>query len=193
MGTGRSGPGVWASRFLIRRRASWKNLFWRAARFFRIVALTRKPPCFGIVRTCSHLHYSRNLRSFRVFPRNPARRAIYHAWFRTNDTGNGRKPSHPPRPPSTPRHDHLGFSTSARNCRVSDFATDKPTPAPSTGHADGRASTIQPPLPLCSLRVGTASKRAKGRPRLDQRTASKRAKVIGGFARFARSLATLRG
>src|SRR3954447_21741916 len=83
MGTGRSGPGGLASRFLIRRRASWKDLFWRAARFFRIVALTRKPPCFGIVRTCSHLHYSRNLRGFRVFLRNPARRTIYHAWFRS--------------------------------------------------------------------------------------------------------------
>src|SRR5258707_10001846 len=67
MGTGRSGPGVLASRFLIRRRASWKNLFWRAACFFRKVALTRKPPCFAIVRKCSHLHYSRNLRGFRVF------------------------------------------------------------------------------------------------------------------------------
>src|SRR3954453_5471553 len=84
MGTGRSGPGVGASRFLIRRRAAWKDLFWRAARFLRRVALTRKPPCFGIMRTCYHLYYSRNLRGFRVFPRKPARRAIYHAWFRTS-------------------------------------------------------------------------------------------------------------
>src|SRR3954454_2850439 len=84
MGAGRSGPGVGASRLLIRRRASWKDLFWRAARLFRIVALTRKPPGFGIVRTCSHLYYSRNLRGFRVFSGNPARRAIYHAWFRAS-------------------------------------------------------------------------------------------------------------
>ncbi len=49
MGTGRSGQGGLPSRLLIRRRRSWKSRFLRASRFFRKVALTRKPPCLGIV------------------------------------------------------------------------------------------------------------------------------------------------
>ncbi len=41
-------------------------LLLRASRFFRTVALTRKPPCLGIVRMCSPLHYSKNTGGFRV-------------------------------------------------------------------------------------------------------------------------------
>ena len=71
LGSGRPygplGTGLLAKRFLIRLRASWNNLFWRAARFFPIVELTRKPPCTGIVRMCFHLHYSKNLWGFRAF------------------------------------------------------------------------------------------------------------------------------
>src|SRR5450756_2882062 len=67
MGTGRSDPGILARRRLIRRRPSWKDLFWRATRLFRIVALTRKTPCFGMVRICSYLHYSKNLQGFQAF------------------------------------------------------------------------------------------------------------------------------
>jgi WD40 repeat protein len=87
MGMGRSGPGVLSSRFRIRRRACWANLFLRAARFFRRVALTRKPPSLGIVRMCSHLHYSKNLRGFRAFSGKPPRRTVYHAWFRARPRG----------------------------------------------------------------------------------------------------------
>src|SRR5271156_3650385 len=67
MGRGRSGPGDLPSRWLIRRRRSWQSRLLRAARFFRKVALTRKPPCLGIVRMCFHLHYSENTGGFRAF------------------------------------------------------------------------------------------------------------------------------
>ena len=50
------------------------------------------------------------------------------------------KQSHPPRPPSTPRHDHLGFSTSARNCRVLRSETEMPELSLITGVAASQAS-----------------------------------------------------
>ena len=56
----------------------------RASRFFRRVALTRKPPCLGIVRMCSYLHYSKNTGAFEPFFRFSHRNSIYHACFGTS-------------------------------------------------------------------------------------------------------------
>jgi hypothetical protein len=111
----------------------------------------------------------------------------------------GGPPLRPPRRPS------------ARNCRVSGSATARAKPSPRqvpSAFTVGWASTIQPTAPRCSLRLGPASKRAKGRPcpsglaaskaskgsaRARRRTASKRAKTSRvDFARFARLLATQR-
>ena len=45
-GPGRSGPGVFSSRFWIRRRPSWKNLFLRACAFFSESSSHSKAPLF---------------------------------------------------------------------------------------------------------------------------------------------------
>jgi hypothetical protein len=104
--------------------------------------------------------------------------------------------SHPPRPPSTSRHDHLGFSTSARNCRVLRSATEMLSPSPNTGVAASQASerTKSPDDDLRSLcsfarnspTPGNGAESPLRRGQCSASKASKRAKVIGGFVRFAR-------
>ena len=37
---------------------------------------------------CSHLHYSKNLRGFRAYSQNRAKRTINHAWLRTSVGGS---------------------------------------------------------------------------------------------------------
>ena len=77
------GPGRFSMRLRILRLRSLRILRLRSRDFLRsrsrvfrplrfrdlsgIVALTRKPPLFGIVKMCSHLHYSKISWAFRVF------------------------------------------------------------------------------------------------------------------------------
>src|ERR1019366_9064635 len=75
MGWSRSGPGQFSmrSRTRWRRSRSFLRLRSRVALRLRFrvflgrVVVTRKPPLSGIVRTCSHLHYSRIFGGFRAF------------------------------------------------------------------------------------------------------------------------------
>src|SRR5258706_179091 len=75
MGWLRSCPGRLTMRSRTRCLRWLRSLRFRSRVFLRllfgdslgIVAVTRKPPRFGIVRMCSHLHYSRIFGGFRVF------------------------------------------------------------------------------------------------------------------------------
>src|SRR5271166_2487647 len=83
IGWSRSGPDRFTMRPRILRLRSLRSLrlrsrvflpsrcgFFRRLRFgdfLEIVAVTRKPPFFGIVRMCSYLHYSKISGGFRVF------------------------------------------------------------------------------------------------------------------------------
>src|SRR6516165_9909470 len=82
MGWSRSGPGRFRMRSRILRLRSLRilRLRWRdflPSRFLDflplrsvdllwIVAITRNPPVFGIVRMCCYLHYSKNSGGFRA-------------------------------------------------------------------------------------------------------------------------------
>src|SRR5512133_2971669 len=75
MGRSRSGPGRLRIRLRILRLRSRRILRLRSRVFLRLrfrvfsgrVAVTRKSPQFGIVRTCSSLNYSINSGGFRAF------------------------------------------------------------------------------------------------------------------------------
>ena len=57
------------------------------------------------MRMCSHLHYSKNLRGFRAYSQNRAKRTINHAWLRSScvPVRPPCVPVRPPRPRTAPR------------------------------------------------------------------------------------------